>query len=204
MIEILLQFDEPERAADGQCYAAQVLGRRTRAGLWEGWVEFVPFIAGGDLIRGACETTQLTRGDLRYWATRLTHADLAAALEGALTRGAVESLATAACAGTQPDGAVPGGAHEPYVAGVPGPPLSKLPDLLTVYAASGTRGLRRALRPLDANELRMLIAEYDIPELDAADLARTFEDALAERIVAGVQQHVERARRMSGPILRGR
>jgi hypothetical protein len=72
-------------------------------------------------------------------------------------------------------------------------------DPITVYRQSGEYTLRQELRSLNAQHLRDIIAAFDIPEMDAVDLARTFEDALAERIVAGVQQRVGPNRENGAP-----
>ena len=79
--EVLLLFDEPFQAPEGQRYHARVLGCRTAQGLWEGFIEFTPDDGGATLATDR-ETTQPNRTDLEYWATGLTRVYL----EGALTR----------------------------------------------------------------------------------------------------------------------
>ena len=79
--EVLLLFDEPFEAPEGQRYHARVLGCRTAQGLWEGFIEFVPDDGRTSLATDR-ETTQPNRTDLEYWATGLTRVYL----EGALTR----------------------------------------------------------------------------------------------------------------------
>ncbi|MGI8546715.1 MAG: hypothetical protein ACR2M1_05180, partial [Gemmatimonadaceae bacterium] len=71
MSEVLVQFDEPQPAADGRLFIAQVNGQRVSNGLWEAWIEFYPR-DGGEPIRTTAATEQLTRGDLRFWAARIT------------------------------------------------------------------------------------------------------------------------------------
>lgn len=186
MSEVLVQFDEPQFAADGRAFTPQVRGRRLTDGIWEAWIEFHP-IDGGDPIATRRETEQLTRGDLRYWAAGLTRAYL----RGALTR----ALA-------------PRQSHPPVGLSLPDVPelrelfavlddddrssctLAPALDPISIYTTSGEHELRHALRAMTARDLRTIIAAYAIPETDVHDLARTFEDALAERIVVAMQQRV--------------
>ena len=42
MSELLVKFDEPISAPDGRRFFAHAAGKETEAGLWEGWLEFVP------------------------------------------------------------------------------------------------------------------------------------------------------------------
>ncbi len=186
MSEVLVQFDEPQRTPDGRVFVAQVHGQRTADGLWEAWIEFTPR-DGGDPIRTAGATEQLTRGDLRYWAAGLTRADVAAALASALPLDAPPIPRTLlipelpAADPTHTSLQISAGA---LTVAESRPPL----DPLALYAEFGEYQLRQELRLLDARELRDIIVAHDIPEIELADLARTFEDALAERIVVSVQQ----------------
>jgi hypothetical protein len=81
MAEVLLQFSEPVRGADGRSYQARAIGAETADGLWHGWIEFSSGDAG-ELVATDRETTQPNRTDAVYWATGLTHVYL----EGALIR----------------------------------------------------------------------------------------------------------------------
>lgn len=178
---MLVQFDEPQRSADGRTFVAQVHGRRTSDGIWEAWLAFQPE-DGSEPVATGRETEQLTRGDLRFWAAGISRDYLAGALIRALTpRPALlpPSLHVPA---------IPGPTASDVATALPSdaPPL----DPYVVHASVGEYALRQALRALDATQLRAIISAYRIPELDVVDLARTFEDALAERIVAGVQQRV--------------
>jgi hypothetical protein len=192
MSEILVQFDEPQLSADGRMFVAEVRGRRLTTGLWEAWIEFQPRV-GGEPVRTPPATEQLSRGDLRFWAAGITRDQLNRALADALQPGAT-SLAgranqphqSANPTGTQTDrGALP----DP-TAVVPQPVL----DPMALYRHSGEYTLRQELRSLDAVELAEIINAYHIEDMDVVDLARTYEDALAERIVAGVQHNVESIR----------
>lgn len=178
MSEVLVHFDEPLVLADGRAFVAQVMGHRTYDGRWEGWIEFLP-ADGVDTVRTACETRQFTRGDLRFWAARLERADLRAALDRALVPGPLVPPAVPSRI-ARDDGASRPAATAP----------DDLVDPIALYVERGEHALRHALRELDAQQLRDIITRYDIPELDVEDLARTFEDALAVRIVAAVQQRV--------------
>jgi len=186
MSEVLVQFDEPQYATDGRAFTPQVRGRRLPDGIWEAWIEFHP-VQGGEPVATRRETEQLTRGDLRFWAAGLTRAYLRGALARALA---------------------PRQAHPPVALTVPDIPelrelfavlddeeravctLAPALDPVAIFTASGEYALRHALRSLSARDLRTIIAAYAIPENDVHDLARTFEDALAERIVVAVQQRV--------------
>lgn len=178
MTDVLVQFDEPQRSTDGRRFVARVVARRTPSWLWEGTLELVP-LDGGDPIRTAVRTTQLTRNDVRYWAAHLTTPSVASALQRALAGGA-RGGDTGTAAVERSDGGA--------AARIEWAPA--LLDPIALYLQDGAAALRRALRALDAPALDAVIATHAIPEIETVDLARTFEDALAERIVAGVQQRV--------------
>lgn len=196
MSEVLVQFDEPQRADDGRPFVAQVHGRRTHDGIWEAWLEFQP-LDGGEGIATPRETEQLTRGDLRYWAAGLTRSYLRGALVRALTPRRAE-IPVSLRLPELPDLDLPPDADIASSLVTP-PPI----DPFALFRDSGEYALRHALRALDAHDLRAIIAAFDIPEMDVHDLARTFEDALAERIVVGVQQHVAGASASATSELRG-
>lgn len=198
MSEVLVQFDEPQYATDGRPFTPQVCGRRLSDGVWEGWIEFHP-LDGGEPVKTRRETEQLTRGDVRYWAAGLTRAYLRGALARALA---------------------PRQRHPPVGLTLPDIPelrelfavlddeersvctLAPAVDPVSVFTAHGEHALRHALRALGARDLRTIIAAYAIPETDVHDLARTFEDALAERIVVAVQQRVGSAHPAHAPEMR--
>ncbi|MGI9089496.1 MAG: hypothetical protein ACR2GG_00165 [Gemmatimonadaceae bacterium] len=193
MSEVLVQFDEPQPAPDGRLFIAQVDGQRVSEGLWEAWIEFYPR-DGGEPIRTRRETEQLTRGDLRFWAAGITRRYLSEALVRALApeRSAIprgisvpmlESALANARAGMHSDERM---VLETNLVHISPAPL----DPVEIYRRAGEYRLRQELRALDAKQLRDVIVAYDVPEIDMHDLVRTFEDALAERIVAAVQQRV--------------
>jgi len=185
MPDILVQFDEPQLSTDGRMFTAQVVASRLPTGIWEAWIEFHPRV-GGDPVRTARETEQLSRGDLRFWAAGLTRAHMRDALARALApeEPAAQGVATASAE-------LPPGSHENTVLDTNRvrnePPAL---DPVAVYERSGEYILRQELRALDARQLANIIGAYDIEEMDVLDLARTYEDALAEQIVAGVQHTV--------------
>jgi hypothetical protein len=79
--ELLVTFNEPTRAPNGDLYYARALGGNAPDGLWQGWLEFV--LAGDELaLTTGPETEQADRDDLKYWAQGLS----AVYLEGALVR----------------------------------------------------------------------------------------------------------------------
>ncbi|MGI8509270.1 MAG: hypothetical protein ACR2MQ_08100 [Gemmatimonadaceae bacterium] len=187
MSEVLVQFDEPQPAADGRIFIAQVNGQRVSDGLWEAWIEFYPN-EGGEPVSTRRETEQLTRGDLRFWAAGLTRAYLSTALARALS----PARATASRDSLRP-GAMWSDEHMVLDTNrVHSTPAAL--DPMETYRCGGEYRLRQELRALDAKQLRDVIAAYDIPEIDVHDVVRTFEDALAERVVAAVQQRVGPAR----------
>ena len=72
-------------------------------------------------------------------------------------------------------------------------------DPVKLFELSGEYCLRQELRAMDASQLADIIAAYGIMDVDVTDLARTYEDALAERIVASVQHSVATNRPSSEP-----
>src|SRR5687768_4134210 len=84
MAEILVKFDEPIAAPNGETFFAQATGREVEGGLWEGWIEFVPANDTREALESGRETTQPNRKNLEYWAQGLTKVYL----EGALARAA--------------------------------------------------------------------------------------------------------------------
>ncbi len=184
MSDVLVQFDEPQLSADGRMFIAEVRGNRLPTGLWEAWIEFQPRI-GGDPIRTARETEQLSRGDLRFWAAGITRDHLKAAL--------IAALATKDTPPQPKHSRAPDGSKYVDQALLDTDLLragDAVLDPLAVYKQSGEYVLRQELRALDARQLAEIITAYDIRDMDVTDLARTYEDALAERIVAGVQHNV--------------
>ena len=184
MADVLVQFDEPQSASDGRSYIAKVCGQIAADNIWEGWIEFVP-MDGRDPIRTPRETEQFTRGDLCYWASRLTHDALDAALVRAVAYTPRAAYVPPEFAGGETrtnDVSWETAADHVWIAPVLDP--------FAFYQANGGSTLRQELRSLPARELQEIIAAYEIPELASDEVHRTFEDAMAERIVAEVQHRV--------------
>jgi hypothetical protein len=82
MPEVLAEFAELVLSNDRRVYRARACGAPMTAGLWEGWIEFIPIAADEAPLRSPRETTQPNRVDAVYWASGLTPTYL----EGALDR----------------------------------------------------------------------------------------------------------------------
>jgi len=186
MSDVLVQFDEPQLSADGRMFTAEVRGNRLPTGLWEAWIEFQPRI-GGDPVRTPRETEQLSRGDLRFWAAGITRDQLRDALARALAPHEAQHVDANARL-TDMDDAADG---EPVLEATQTESHEPVLDPFAVYRHSGEYTLRQELRGLDAQQLADIIGKYRIADIDVIDLARTYEDALAERIVADVQHNVD-------------
>lgn len=188
MSDVLVQFDEPQLSADGRMFIAQILASRLPTGLWEAWIEFHPRI-GGDPVRTQRETEQLSRGDLRFWAAGVTREHLKDALSRALAPAELTSPQGAARPEAIERGSGEQTVLETNLLRTNEPAL----DPMVAYRNSGEYTLRQELRALDAQQLSDIIAKFGIAEMDVTDLARTYEDALAERIVADVQHNVDKS-----------
>ncbi|HXF24668.1 MAG TPA: hypothetical protein VN602_09110 [Gemmatimonadaceae bacterium] len=186
MSDVLVQFDEPQLSADGRMFTAEVRGNRLPTGLWEAWIEFQPRI-GGDPVRTPRETEQLSRGDLRFWAAGITRDQLRDALARALAPHEAQH-ADASARVTDTGDTVE---DEPVLETTQAASDDPVLDPFAVYRHSGEYTLRQELRGLDAQQLADIIGKYRIADIDVIDLARTYEDALAERIVADVQHNVD-------------
>lgn len=181
MAVTLVQFDEPQVSTDGRVFTVQVRAQQRQGGLWEAWLDFQPS-AGGDSVSTTPETEQLSRSDLRYWAAGITRQYLADALERAL-QSHTKRLAEAVYErSTNRVGNTNDAPLEKADAGILDP--------IALYERTGEYAFRQVLRELEAPELADIIESMGLDAADMEDLAPTFEDALAERIVVGVQQCV--------------
>jgi hypothetical protein len=90
-VEVIHEFAELLRAADGTAFVGRVYGGERRDGSWVGWLEFVA-AGSGAVLRTERETTQSNREHLVYWATGLEPRYL----EGALARAASVEVASQA------------------------------------------------------------------------------------------------------------
>ena len=84
MAEVLAEYPAPIEGDNGILYIARACGVEANNGLWQGWIEFVPFDGEGSVLRSPRETTQPNRVDTEYWATGLTPVYLEGALRRAL------------------------------------------------------------------------------------------------------------------------
>ena len=186
MAEVLVQFDEPYCAPNGRAFVAQVCGQSIGSGLWEGWIQYMPS-DGGDPIRTPRETEQLSRGDLRYWAAGLTRVRLLEALSRALSERAQSTKwrmpTPLAFDDIDPAEEI---SFDMVAMSQAGPAI----DPFALYA-QGAHVLSQQLRLLDAAQLREIVVAYNIPDRDTTVSARTFEEALAQQIVAEAQQRVD-------------
>ena len=82
MAEVLVSFDQPVRDELGE-YHARAVGRLADDGMWEGWIEFTPFVPREPVMVTGVESRQPERSHLEYWATGLTPVFLEGALERA-------------------------------------------------------------------------------------------------------------------------
>jgi hypothetical protein len=82
MAEVFVSFDQPVRDEVGE-YHARAVGRRADDGMWEGWIEFTPFVPSEPVMVTSVESRQPERSHLAYWATGLTPVFLEGALERA-------------------------------------------------------------------------------------------------------------------------
>lgn len=185
MPDVLVQFDDPQRSADGRLFTAQAIGDRLATGLWQAWIEFHPRV-GGDPVRTPPETEQLSRSDLRFWAAGITPAHLAASLSAALSNRDLSSVGASTNALELPSRQGEQAVFHPASARTEEPVI----DPIKLFELSGEYSLRQELRAMDASQLADIITAYGIMDVDVTDLARTYEDALAERIVACVQHSV--------------
>ena len=175
--ELLVQFDEPLIAADGQRYEGQVWGREDDIGRWIGWLEFVPR-DGGTAICTDFETVQPNRRDLEYWATGLT----LVYLEGAMARAQYASGEPAT------PHIAPAGASR--AADAPPLPMRPALDPFNTYL-QGEGILRAELGALSADRLRSIAVAYGIssPESSATSSA----DELQEQIIVAARRRLGQA-----------
>ncbi|MEO9116862.1 MAG: hypothetical protein ABI311_11920 [Gemmatimonadaceae bacterium] len=192
MAVTLVLFDEPLLSADGRIFTAQVRCQQLATGLWEAWLEFQPHLRGDTVITPP-ETQQLSRGDLRFWAAGITPAHLADSLCTALQSQATISPHPRFKQATEPNAQFDRAAIDVAVQADAGAGV----DPIALYERTGEYALRQVLRELDAPQLADIIEAMGLDDADVLDLAPTYEDALAERIVAGVQQYVELNRTVS-------
>ena len=178
MPEILAHYHDDITAVDGSVWSARAVARPTE-GHWEGWIEFLPRAAGHTPLRTRAETTQPTRGAVKYWASGLTVTYLEGALERARAQPTTVAPRVARATFDAP------ASHGPRVRGArarthPAPIL----DPFAVYA-QGEHLLEDQLKALDREHLREIALAYELVTADAVPGLTRAE--LSELIVAAAR-----------------
>jgi hypothetical protein len=184
MAETVLIYQTPVVGPDGIEHEARACGGPDDTGMWQGWIEFVPF-DGGLPLRSPRETTQPNRADLIYWATGLTPVYLEGALRRAL----------------EPPHASPVDESLPAIFDEPAPPpaasrgaeVTSVLDPFSVYE-KGEALLRRQLAAFSKWHLVNIALDYDLTDADEATLNSMTEAGLIELIVLGVRSTAEARR----------
>lgn len=184
MAEVLVSFGSRIQGPDGRSYTVQVSGREREDRLWEGWLEFLPLDGSAPVVT-ARETTQPNRKDLLYWASGLTDPYM----DGALLRTLRQPPKRAPTAPASPVAAAPAD----YA--VAGPtthrtrPVAVL-DPFHVHA-EGVEVLWAQLRALSADQLRNIIAAYELADdISAGGLDGLDRNGLAALILRGVERRL--------------
>jgi hypothetical protein len=169
MSEVIVEFESEFKGPDGRFYHAHASARPRDDGLWEGWLEFVPFDGSGP-VETARETTQPNRNDIMYWATGLTTTYIEGALERVLTPAPVPAVSDVA-----------------EQAIFPSPAEHAVLNPFEVYK-EGDDVLRGQLNALDDARLRSIIREYALADFKTANAATRPE--LISLIMLGVEKRV--------------
>jgi hypothetical protein len=168
-------------AEDGTVYEARACGGPMPGGMWQGWIEFVPVVAG-EPVRTPRETTQPNRVDTEYWATGLS----AVYLEGALHRALFPVTITPPVAPPPPlfSGPAPTSA---------GPVESGQASVLNPFSVyeKGEPLLRKQLGALSTWHLVNIILAYELSDLGVAALNSMPPRPLIDIIVSGVRKERE-------------
>ena len=183
MSEILVKFDEPISTPDGRKFFAQAAGKETDAGLWEGWLEFLPADDSAESVCSERETTQPNRKNVEYWAQGLTRVYLEGALNRALKPSGV------ARQGTEQS-------HEPSLFSAPRQ-VSRAPltnatgrrPILDPYAvyAQGEQILRSELGALSRDQVEIIATAYGFTGPSTTGAKSVSGTDLVETVVAGVR-----------------
>jgi hypothetical protein len=179
MAEVLLEYGELVRGADGQQYVARACGTATESGMWHGWLEFVAS-GGGETLRSGRETTQPNRTDTLYWATGLS----AVYLEGALAR-AMNPIAKPAPRLSASGLFEPPTEPAPDFADEPAPTEAVL-NPFSVYR-KGEALLRRQLAAFSVWHLVNIVRAHGLSEQSSSALNAMTAPELIELIVNGVK-----------------
>lgn len=184
MVEVLHTFEDDVVDESGS-YHARVVGRQADDGMWEGWVEFEPSGASGDVLVTGVESRQPERVHLIYWATGLSPVYA----EGALRRARHPTVVRVRMA----EQAV-SEAPAPRVVTVPTPPPTAAAVLDPFEIGKKNLDiLEQQLRALNRPRLLNIIAAYDlnpggrdVSRMSDAELVRfivlTVDAQLAQRV----------------------
>jgi len=173
--EVLVQFTDSVRDADGRLYTARACAAEMPDARWQGWIEFLPD-DGGEPVRSGRETTQPNRQDMEYWATGLTEVYL----EGALHRAIKPHRAASEPVIPPPVFDAPAAADSPPA------PTESILNPFSVYR-KGETYLRSQLAALSRWHLVNIARAHRLADADAATLNRMPSSALIEIIVTGVR-----------------
>jgi hypothetical protein len=173
MPEIITDLDTTVISPKRDEYYVQVVGEHLATGMWEAWLEFVPFDDTLDVLLTMTETTQPTREDVVRWSTTLTEVYL----QGAFARAVQVS-----------DGQTVVRNYVTTVSGVAVPvdPFEVLP--------LGKAALRARLRVLTRPELLAIIQSFDLNPAGKS-LTRLSDSQLVTFIVTAVEVQALQGRR---------
>ena len=179
MAEVLVEFTETVVSKTGVRYMARACGSELASGMWQGWIEFLPWDSGGEPVRSGRETTQPNRQDTAYWATGLTPVYLEGSLERALNplkRPPARETPAPVFDGPAPEGDSVAPPHEAVL------------NPFSVYR-KGEALLRSQLAALSAWHLVNIVSAYGLSEQSERALNSTPAPTLVELIVAAVRDH---------------
>jgi hypothetical protein len=182
MAEVLIEFDNTWQGADGKLYEARACGRGRDDGLWEGWLEFTPN-DGSDVLATERETTQPNRADTLYWATGLTFTYIDGALRRLLKP--LPRLSVRPQIKARPAFSGPAPRRPPRPTDSLG--SNAILDPFAVFRESDTV-LRGQLMALDEGQLRNIVREFKISDMNAMQLAAVSHAELVAMIMAEVRR----------------
>lgn len=185
MAEVFVEFENTWQGPDGKSYEARACGRGREDGLWEGWLEFTP-AGGGETIATERETTQPNRDDALYWATGLTWGYV----DGALTRllKPLPQLTPRPTRTARPAFEHPAKPRARAAAGhADALGGHAVLNPFEVYRESDSV-LRGQLDALDAGQLRNIIREYKISDMNDTQLSALSREELISTIIVAAER----------------
>jgi hypothetical protein len=182
MAEVLVEFSDAVSDDRGNTYTARACGSEMPDGRWQGWIEFVPVVAGAAAaVRSGRETTQPNHGDAVYWATGLTPVYL----EGALRRALNPLVRPAPRDVAPPVFDTPAPPLEPI--DQEAPPVDSVLNPFSVFR-KGEAILRRQLAALSSWHLVNIVQDYDLSAISRDELNAMSSAELVELIIGAVTQ----------------